>query len=93
MQILCEINYLHETKTQVTIKETDSSFAKISYYIDNHLFENITLKKLANGVFLSEKCVCNTIKRHSRMTYRKFVATVKICKKYHFNLKWYFFFS
>ena len=39
MQILCEINYLHETKTQVTIKETDSSFAKISYYIDNHLFE------------------------------------------------------
>ena len=54
MQILCEINYLHETKTQVTIKETDSSFAKISYYIDNHLFENITLEKLANGVFVGK---------------------------------------
>lgn len=68
-QIICEINNIFESRQGEKIKETDSNYAKIVYYIDNHLFEHITLKKISEDLFLSIGCICNTIKRVYGQTY------------------------
>ena len=69
LQIICEINNVFETGHPEKIKGTDSNYAKIVYYIDNHLFEHITLKQISNDLFLSIGCICNTIKRIYGKTY------------------------
>ncbi len=74
LQMICELNTIYESKASTSIKETDSNYAKIISYIDKHLFEKITLKKISDNVFLSEKCICNTIKRICGMTYHEFIT-------------------
>ena len=55
LQLICELNYIYDKKQPLKIKETDSNYAKIISYIDNNLFEKITLKDISENLFISEK--------------------------------------
>lgn len=73
LQILCELNYIYEKKQPFEIKETDSTYAKIISYIDNHLFEKITLDSISQNVFLSKKSICENIKKINGVTYLELI--------------------
>lgn len=75
LQLICEINYLYEESHPSEIKETDSNYAKIISYIDNHIYEKITLEKVSKSVFLSSKCICNNIKKYSGMTFLQLISS------------------
>lgn len=77
LQALCEINTLYENKNFSAVKETDSNFAKIINYIDNHIFEKLTLKKISDNIFLSEKCISNTIKRINNQTFLELIVELR----------------
>ncbi len=93
LQLICELNYLYEESKPNKIKETDSTYAKIITYIDNHLFENLSLEQVSKNVFLSKKCICNNIKKTSGYTFlefiniRKFKEAQKIIQKTNLPLK------
>lgn len=74
LQLICELNYLYEKSQPHKVKETDSNFAKIISYIDNHLYEKLTLERISDGVFLSKKCICQNIKKYSGLTFLQLIS-------------------
>lgn len=80
LQMICELNLIYEKNSTNKIKETDSTYAKIISYIDNHLYEKMTLKDISDNVFLSAKCICNTIKKICGMTYHEFITSQRFVK-------------
>lgn len=69
LQIICEINNIfNQNEKNFEYRENDSNYAKILSYIDAHLFENITLDDISKNVFLSKKCINDTVKRTSGNT-------------------------
>lgn len=74
LQLVCELNYIYEQRQPFKIKETDSNYAKIISYIDNNLFEKLTLQIISENVFLSPKCICENIKKISGMTYHELIS-------------------
>lgn len=69
LQILCEINNtFSRTEKSFEYRENDSNYAKIMSYIDAHLFDNVTLEDISKNVFLSKKCINDTVKRISGNT-------------------------
>ncbi len=79
-QIILELNNIYDCNGSPKILETDSNYAKIVSYIDSHLFNTITLKRISENVYLSVGCICNTIKKIYGKTYydlireRRFMA-------------------
>ena len=81
LQLICELNLIYERINSVNgVKETDSNYAKIISYIDRHLYEKLTLKDISDNVFLSEKCICNTVKKICGMTYHEFITSQRFVK-------------
>lgn len=74
LQLVCELNYIYEELHPLGIKETDSNYAKIISFIDNHLYEKISLKLISENVFLSEKCICENIKKITGMTFHQLIS-------------------
>lgn len=74
LQLICELNYIYDKKQPFIIKETDSNYAKIISYIDNNLFEKITLKAISENLFISEKCICENIKKISGLTFHELIS-------------------
>lgn len=74
LQLLCELNYIYDKRQPLKIKETDSNYAKIISYIDNNLFEKISLKTISENLFISEKCICENIKKISGLTYHELIS-------------------
>lgn len=74
LELICELNYLYEEAQPNKIKETDSNFAKIISYIDNHLYEKLLLDDISQHVFLSKKCICQTIKKNVDMTFLQLIS-------------------
>lgn len=80
LQMICELNLIYEKTSSNDIKETDSTYAKIISYIDKHLYEKLTLKDISDNVFLSEKCICNTVKKICGMTYHEFITSQRFIR-------------
>lgn len=73
LDVLCEINYAYEKTHNVQIKQTDSTYAKIVYCIDNRLFERLTLEDVSKDTFLSKRCICYNVKKHTGMTFLEYL--------------------
>lgn len=78
LQLICELHYIQNTKSKSSIKETDSNFTRLYSYINNHLFEKLTIKKVADAVFLSPRSVTNILRRISKMSFHEFVTNERL---------------
>lgn len=84
LQLICEIDKSFRTQNSLILKETDSKFVHIISYIEEHIFEKITLQKVSDNTFISKRCIQNTIKRICNMTFSELVThcRLKKAKKY-----------
>lgn len=90
LDLLCQINYSFESNDDFIPVVYDTNYTKIAKYVDSHLFEKITIKSVAENVFLSPKCVTNTVKRINKMTFHEWIihkrlyeAKYLVAKNYH----------
>lgn len=78
LSLICEINYIYEDLHPTPLKETDSNFAKLYVYIQNHLFENITLKETAENTYMSEKAIKKMMKEICRTSFHKYILNLRL---------------
>ena len=55
LQLVCELYYVYNRLNPPILIESDSNFAKLYRYIDDHIYEKLTLKSTAEGTFLSAR--------------------------------------
>lgn len=84
LQLICEIDKSFRAQDNLVLKETDSKFVHIISYIEEHIFEKITLQKVSDNTFISKRCIQNTIKKICNMTFFELVihCRLKEAKKY-----------
>lgn len=73
LQLVCEIYFIHNQKNTPELLETDSNFSKLYKYIDDHLFEKITLKSVSEGTFLSPRNISYIMRKIAGKTFHEFV--------------------
>ncbi len=74
LQLICEIYFIHNQKNTPELLETDSNFSKLYKYIDDHLYEKITLKSVAEGTFLSPRNITYIMRKIANKTFHEFVT-------------------
>ena len=82
LQIICEISYIsmysNRDFTLLEAIDKGNNFSRIITYIDTHLYNDVSLKAVSESVFLSQKCVQETVKRNVGMTFHKFILHRKL---------------
>ena len=78
LQLICELYYIHNQKNPPNTLETESNFAKLYRYIDDHLFEKMTMKSVAEGTFLSERNITYIMRKINKMTFHEFVTNRRL---------------
>ena len=78
LQLVCEIYYIHHQKNPPSVLDTDSSFAKLYKYIDNHIFEKLTLKKVSEETFLSERTITNILRKIVGMSFHEYITNSRL---------------
>ena len=78
LELLCEINYSFENNDDFTPVVYDTNYTKIAKYVDSHLFEKITIASVAENVFLSPRCITNTVKRIRNMTFHDWITEKRL---------------
>lgn len=78
LQLICEIYYIYHQKNPPSILDTDSSFAKLYKYIDNHIYEKLTMKKVSEGTFLSERTITNILRKIVGMSFHEYVTSARL---------------
>lgn len=74
LQLICEINYIYNKLNPTQLINTDSNYAKLVGYIDDHLFEKITLKSVAEATFLSERNINYMLNKITGKSFHDFVT-------------------
>lgn len=80
LQLICEIYYIYTSLNPPPLLDTDSSFAKLYKYIDNHIFEKLTMKKVAEGTFLSERTITNILRKIVGMSFHEYVTETRLTR-------------
>lgn len=78
LQLICEIYYAYNRLNPPTLIESDSNFAKLYRYIDDHIFEKLTLQSTAKGTFLSERNITYILRKISGMSFHEFVVNKRL---------------
>ena len=86
LQLICSINNTYNKSLSFEVLETDSNFAKIAYFIENHLFEELSIDIISQNVFLSRGSICSSIKEVTGQTCREYITTLRLEKAKRFIL-------
>lgn len=74
LQLICEIYHTYNRLNPTPLLNTDSNYAKLKGYIDDHLFEKITLKSVAEATFLSERNITYMLRKISGQSFLEYVT-------------------
>lgn len=74
LQLICEIYYIYNRLNPPPLIESDSNFAKLYRYIDDHIYEKLTLKSTAEGTFLSARNITYILRKISGMSFHEFIT-------------------
>lgn len=74
LQLICEIHYIYDSMKSLSLINTDSNFAKLEGYIDDHLFEKLTLKSVSKETFLSERNINYMLKKFAKKTFHEYIT-------------------
>ena len=74
LQLICEIHYIYNKLNPTPLINTDSNFAKLEGYIDDHLFEKITLKSVSEATFLSERNITYMLRKISGQSFHEYLT-------------------
>ncbi len=78
LQLVCELAYERGEEKFTANVDTNNNYVRIVSYIENHLYEKITLKAISDNVFLSERCIQKTIKRIYGDTYHNMLMKMRL---------------
>lgn len=78
LQLVCELYYVYNRLNPPALIETDSNFAKLYRYIDDHIYEKLTLKSTAQGTFLSARNITYILRKFSGMSFHEFVTKKRL---------------
>lgn len=93
LQLICELYYIYNQKNPPKSLETESNFAKLYKYIDDHLFEKITLKSVSEGTFLSPRNISYIMRKITDKTFHEFITDRRLefaksmIKTYSYNMR------
>lgn len=76
--LLCEINYEFEESAYQISNLGTTNYTKIANYVDNHIFEKITIQSVADAVFLSPRCITNTVKRICGLSFHQWITEKRL---------------
>lgn len=78
LQLICEIHYIYDNLKPLSLINTDSNFAKLEGYIDDHLFEKLTLKSVSEATFLSERNITYMLKKIAKKTFHEYITESRL---------------
>lgn len=81
VELLCHIkNCFKKAPKNILQPIPDNLADEVILYIENHLYENITVFKISNDLYISESPLCREFKKITGLTVKKYITARKIAE-------------
>ena len=81
IELLCHIkNCFKKAPKNILMPSPDNLADKVILYIENNLYENITVFKISSDLYISESSLCREFKKITGLTVKKYITARRIAE-------------